>query len=812
MSKVVTEQQINTFVRGLITEASPLTFPENAALDLSNVVFNRDGTISRRLGIDFESGYTQVSTGLSSTSTKNARISTHSWEFPSGSTTVSIQVVRINNQLWFFDTLAGALSSNILNLGVPVVLNAVNVTSIDAAVINGQMVIVSSDLDKPILLTYDPTLQTVSQEDINIEIRDIFGVESEVDLYTRPTTLSYEHAYNLVNQGWSERIVPASQTKVIFWNPGSVFGSGYVPIIDDDANILLNVHPFNYIDVGGTYFINADTIEAIEATYVELGSYPSNSDLWQLGKIGDATSPDFEQYHPTALDRNSVDFAQVARGRFIIDAFNRGTSRQAAGPQHPTLNKFRQLDHNSTLVDDTENGRLSTVTAYSGRVFYSGVVSRVTDGDRNSPNYSGFVFFSQLIQSKRDFGKCYQEADPTSSDINELVATDGGTIQIPEANRIYKIFPARQSLIVFSDNGIWEIYGDSGFSATGYQLNKVSSSGTRSPNTIIDAAGTIIYWSKSGIQSLVQDTVSGRYITQPLSLNTIQSFYNNLSDVTRANAVGFYDEKENQVRWLFNDLDDYSETSFTNRYNKELILDLTLQSFYINEIAISEGGFPFVVGYVKTSGKIYASGTDPVVTFDDPVQVLTNPVVVNKITTLNSAGQYKFLTISDIAGASKITFSAYSNADFLDWVSYDLVGVDYSSYLVTGYQLYNDWMRPKQAPYLFMYFDRTEDGFENVGGSLVNTNQSSCLVQSQWNWADSITSGKWGTPFQSYRLLRNYIPSGVSDPFDYGYGVIVTKNKLRGRGKAISLKFYSETGKNFRIHGWSLVVTGNSTP
>lgn len=41
-----------TFVQGLITEAGPLTFPENAALSLDNVVLNMDGSIEPRLGLD----------------------------------------------------------------------------------------------------------------------------------------------------------------------------------------------------------------------------------------------------------------------------------------------------------------------------------------------------------------------------------------------------------------------------------------------------------------------------------------------------------------------------------------------------------------------------------------------------------------------------------------------------------------------------------------------------------------------------------------------------------------------------------------
>jgi hypothetical protein len=45
-------KQYNTFVKGLVTEAGPLTYPENASLDEENFVLNRDGSRQRRLGMD----------------------------------------------------------------------------------------------------------------------------------------------------------------------------------------------------------------------------------------------------------------------------------------------------------------------------------------------------------------------------------------------------------------------------------------------------------------------------------------------------------------------------------------------------------------------------------------------------------------------------------------------------------------------------------------------------------------------------------------------------------------------------------------
>ena len=43
------EQVVNTFVKGLVTEAGEMTFPENASVDELNCDLRRDGTRRRRL-------------------------------------------------------------------------------------------------------------------------------------------------------------------------------------------------------------------------------------------------------------------------------------------------------------------------------------------------------------------------------------------------------------------------------------------------------------------------------------------------------------------------------------------------------------------------------------------------------------------------------------------------------------------------------------------------------------------------------------------------------------------------------------------
>ena len=111
---------------------------------------------------------------------------------------------------------------------------------------------------------------------------------------------------------------------------------------------------------------------------------------------------------------------------------------------------------------------------------------------------------------------------------------------------------------------------------------------------------------------------------------------------------------------------------------------------------------------------------------------------------------------------------------------------------------------------MICHFKQTEDGFTDDGlGNLTANNQSSCYYQTRWDFSDSANSGKWSSSYQAYRM-RPYFPSGASDTFDYGQVVVTTKNKIRGSGRALSLKFTSEEGKDFHMYGLSILYNGRS--
>lgn len=83
-------------------------------------------------------------------------------------------------------------------------------------------------------------------------------------------------------------------------------------------------------------------------------------------------------------------------------------------------------------------------------------------------------------------------------------------------------------------------------------------------------------------------------------------------------------------------------------------------------------------------------------------------------------------------------------------------------------------------------------------------NESSTIMQARWDWADNTVAGKWGSERQVYRKRRMFVPEDeVSDELQDGQPVIVTRNKVRGRGRCFQLKFSAEPGKDSHILGWA---------
>lgn len=747
-----TKLEINSFNKGLITEAGPLTFPDNASLVDENFVLLKDGSRRRRLGMDYEQDYEEQFAGGAS---DDSALSVAIWENPTQTGLFNIVVVQVHNKLFFYNAKGTPISDTPLFLdgfgnGQDIELPAAYVDGsvVSTASIRGQLIVAYGGADF-LVLSYDEVNDEVTQETKRLTVRDLWGIESVYAVDERPaitpTTLiadtqtvdltadQVQHVYNLRNQGWP----PLQRTAI------NVDGSSYHREYD---TVLLP---------------DTDVDSVTEVNYLV-----SDADVpWRAR----TTSSEFPEtvglYSPFEIYKNFYGSTPANKGKAIIDLFDRATDRQAFYDEQAVLSEM--VIEGDDIVSDSAEGGVSQVAAYAGRIFYSLVNEVVTDRDVRSPRLSNYIFFSQVVQSDQEIASCYQLNDPTSEFEYDVLATDGGFVSIPEAGRILKLAPLGNSLFVLTTNGVWEIHGgEQVFSATNQNLTKVSNIGAISTSSVVVSDTVVTYFTNGGIYAINIDPSSLRGVATSITANTIASYYLAIPDEQKRLSTGVYDEINRKIRWLYRSTD----IVFPSVYDRELVLDLDLQAFSVNTFEVDTS--------VPGSSQVGVRGA-----FNIP--------------------EVRYWIVRD-SGASSISyaFGDFTNEDFEDFGLYDATAI-----LLTGYLTGGTASTNKQVKNLVLHCARTETSYvDDGGGGIEFDNPSGCQVTLQWEWTNSATSGRWNTPFQGYRMTVPYYPVDVDDPFDYGYTVISSKTGIRGKGKALSIKFESEEGKDLHILGWGLEV------
>lgn len=760
MAKPSSRVEVNNFVGGLITEASPLNFPPNASFDEQNFELNRDGTRDRRLGMGLEPEYALQSTGITDTNAASSQFYTFKWENVKGIASDEFLVVQANNNLLFYDLNSVSISGTGY-LGNLVLSSFPTNTRFSFTATEGILVVVAGVSQIALVSYLDPGF-SVSYE--RLKVRDVWGVEV-VGITQYETDDAYRggfdgsHYYNLVNQSWG---IPRSDSSGTLTDPIALYNSS-------------------------------------------LGVYPSNNEVvWTGLQFQPVTAGvTFERIYPNLYTDTLGADVKAAKGYFIIDMLDRGASRASEFAANKV--KYPAMTVGTVSVPtDTTIGGATVATEYAGRVWYAGFSGEVLGGDARSPNLSNFVAFSQLVRNKRDFVKCHQAGDPTSRENGDLVDTDGGFVRVSGAKSIIALIDLESHLIVIADNGVWTITGgnDFGFSATNYKVTKISSFGGISDSSVVIEGGRAFFWSEDGIYVIAKDQF-GSFTVVSVTQATIQTLYESFPLVSKQSAVGDYDPISKKIRWIFNTGTRFSGTSLT----KELVLDTVLNVFYLNVIMTTTNNNVEVVSLFPSLPYKRGEVFNTVYVGADVVTVGTESVGIDESIRSSGIQSIRYLVIHNEGGLAKATFSYYNNVDFLDWQEIDGTGVDAKAYLITGQQTAGDTSIAKQIPYLFVYMKRTESG---VTSEFVPDRQSSCLMRCQWDFANTIVSKKWTELVQVYRYRRPLFVTGLDDEYDNGFDMVISKNKVRGRGKAFSFYLETEPGKDCRITGWSISLNGNS--
>lgn len=707
MARNAAVQVDNNFVKGLITEATGLNYPENSCVETYDCEFDFFGRVTRRRGFDHEPFYSTLSTAKS-----GLAITRYLWKNVTGDGTISFEVVQIGGTLYFYNTTsssslsAGKIASTITlstfaPSGSPPSASLYECQFADG---HGKLYVFHPYLDN-FYVTYNSGAGTVSGTEYALMVRDFEGATSDpYAIDNRPTatvaSMDVNHKYNLYNQGWAK--ADLTTPELTSW----------------------------------------DTARA---------DVPSNCDVWWTFKNAS------EDFDTTWIARNGRGSTPAPKGHFILNAYN--MDRQTAS---------------GLVVSATTSGtaRSSTGAFHAGRVFYAGV---------NSAGYMSKIYFSQIIERDAQVGYCYQQADPTSEDLFDLLPADGGVISIPEAGTIYKLFSMANGLLVFAFKGVWFIGGSQGigFTAVDYTVSKISSIRTISATSFVDVNGAPMWWNTDGIFT-VDLNENGSPTVRSLTIDTIQSFYDDIPSVSKVYARGVFNPLEQTVQWLYSATSP-DTVSEQHAFNRVLNFNVLTKAFYPWRISENDSVEVHGITVVDGIGGVFQ---ETLVVNNSAVQVVDNAAVNVVAYQLSSQAQVlttKYLISWNDAGTNKFTFAETRDENYVDWVTVN--DTDYTSYFITGYKIHGNAMMKFQPLYVTIYNEGTGQAY----------------LQGIWDYATATSTGRYSP--------KEYL---VWD--DANYGVQGKRRKIRGRGRTLQYYVKSLSGKPFLISGWSTFETGNTMP
>lgn len=408
--------------------------------------------------------------------------------------------------------------------------------------------------------------------------------------------------------------------------------------------------------------------------------------------------------------------------------------------------------------EDLSFERPSTSAFYAGRAWYAGV---------DATNLSTSIFYSQIVESKEQYGKCYQVNDPTSELNAQVLPSDGGVIKIPEIGKIVKLYAQQSSLLVFATNGVWVISG-SGYGATfdptNYVVKRISSQGTQSPLSFIDVKGLPMWWGEDGIFQMEYNPQFDSFNVKVISIEKIQTFFSDIPPRHRATAKGAYDSYKDVAYWLYR-----ADDTDSAEYNSVLLLNTRSGAFYPWSFDTADATQQIKgIGYVSD-----AVGFDPsMIKFTIGVPISDT---LQRITFADTNKEVKEYT--DFIDFSEGAYGVTTDAK------------DFSSYFVTGYRLDNEAIKYFQSVYITMYLKVETD--------------SGAYLQGIFDFANTGQSGDWSVRQQASKQ-QVYSLDNVERDFH------TRRLKIRGRGRSLQFRVSSQTGKPFTVIGWANAQSGNA--
>jgi len=347
-------------IRGLITEANPLAFPEGATLDEKNFLLQKDGQVrARRRGFEnfLPSSYV-ISHALS---TAVEVTSVYYWDNPEVHCVFLKETGSVNRtfaRLHRNDALFSFLQEY--------EVNATEGADVQVAE-SSEYLVLSTGGNKPVLLQYISSTPEITAQSIDLYVRDFELVPDGLQISGRPATLQDTHKYNLLNAGWwAPRYLESSGNlgdpleefksnqssrtlSTEFVAPSTLQGIQDISLSTLQVGATFEVSGTTSND--GTYTVasvqvvpgspQSVTITVLETTVVDEstvettyeidGAYPSNADIPLLGTK--ANSDGAVRFSAETLDETVTGNTEAPRGHYVfaISAFDRNSRLSSPG-------------------------------------------------------------------------------------------------------------------------------------------------------------------------------------------------------------------------------------------------------------------------------------------------------------------------------------------------------------------------------------------------------------------------------------------------------------------------------------------------
>ena len=344
----------------------------------------------------------------------------------------------------------------------------------------------------------------------------------------------------------------------------------------------------------------------------------------------------------TAYDkyRFVIEFKGIEKDSFDANLY--------AWPTHVTANMQLYIaEDGDPFVNERSNrdDKVTDVTYMAGKYFY------LVDDT---------VLFSQTITDEgAGYDSCFQKSDPTSEEVSDIYPTDGGYVKFQTMGAGLALKTFNRGVLVFGRDVVWGLISplNGRFTATDYDTVELSKAGLIGPQSVVNVADNVYYWSPLGIFRVgVNPQTGSTMIAENISQLTIQSFYNNIPTYAKEKCRAAFDYCSNRIYWFYplngEDMDNL---------NGVLVYDLNYNAFM--PMQISEGGrlvalFDTLNSYEIEPTVYLRAGEDRVVADDMKVVAVEETNEYNRFTAIchcaviNLKGQYLHNFEADLTGGS----------------------------------------------------------------------------------------------------------------------------------------------------------------